>query len=142
MTQFGSTIRSLDLHDFARPTGALGFVCLSAYLTIQFGVLGVFESSDFVAAMAVFSVGVLAGAMVLHLRLVAAGRFAQGADFDRNSLSTVSLQVLIACTALSSVALLAGRPGDKAPAVAMAITALIAGAIRITPAAARRLGAR
>ncbi|HEY8319192.1 MAG TPA: hypothetical protein VIG76_10200 [Amnibacterium sp.] len=142
MSQLGSTTRSLDRHDMARPTGALGFVCLSAYLTIQFGVLGVVEASDFVAAMAVFSVGVLAGATVLHLRLVTAGRFAQGADVDRNSLSTVSLQVLIACTALSSVALLAGRPGDKAPAVAMAITAIVAGVIRVTPAASRFLGSR
>ena len=142
MSQLGSTIRSRDLHDVARPTGALGFVCLSAYLTVQFGVLGTVETTDFVAAMTVFSIGVLAGALVLHLRLVAAGRFAEGADGSRNSLSTVSLQVLIACTALSAVALLAGRPGDSAPALAMAITALLAGAIRVAPAAARLLGAR
>ena len=42
MSQSGSTFRSLDLHDVARPTGAFGFVCLSAYLTVQFGVLGAF----------------------------------------------------------------------------------------------------
>ena len=142
MSQLGSTIRSLDLHDLARPTGALGFVCLSAYLTVQFGVLGTVETTDFVAAMTVFSIGVLAGALVLHLRLVAAGRFAEGADVSLNSLSTVSLQVLIACTALSAVALLAGRPGDSAPAVAMAITALVAGAVRVTPGVVRFLGGR
>jgi hypothetical protein len=114
-------------------------VALSAYLTVQFTVLDVIERSDFITAMAVFSTGVLLAALSAHLRLVAAGRFADGAEADRNGLPRVSLQVLVACTALSVFALLAGSPGDHAPALALAITALLAGAVRLaTSLAARR----
>jgi hypothetical protein len=123
----------------ATPTGALGFVALSAYLTVQFTVLDVIERSDFITAMAVFSTGVLLAALSAHLRLVAAGRFAEGAEADRNGLPRVSLQVLVACTVLSGFALLAGSPGDHAPALALAITALLAGTVRLaTSLAARR----
>lgn len=123
----------------ATPTGALGFVVLSAYLTVQFSVLDVLERSGFVAAMAVFSTGVLLASLSAHLRLVAAGRFAEGAEAARNSLPRVSLQVLVACSVLGGVALLAGRPGDQAPALAVAITALLAGSVRLATAAAARL---
>jgi hypothetical protein len=39
--------------------------------------------------------------------------------------------VLVVCAVLSAVALLAGSPGDHVPALALAITALIAGAVRL-----------
>jgi hypothetical protein len=122
----------------ATPTGALGFVALSAYLTVQFTVLDVIDRSDFITAMAVFSTGVLLAALSAHLRLVAAGRFAEGAEADRNGLPRVSLQVLVACSALSGFALLAGSPGDHAPALALAITALVAGTVRLTTSLAAR----
>lgn len=131
MSSIGHATRSLRTLDLARPTGALGFVCLSAYLTLAFALLGMLEPTDFVEAMTVFAAGVLAGAAVLHVRLVAAGRFAEGDDAARNSLRTVSLQVLVAGTLLAGVALLAGRPGDVVPAVAVAVTALAAGGVRI-----------
>ncbi|MCU1473391.1 hypothetical protein [Amnibacterium sp.] len=130
MSPIGSPIRPAA-RVAATPTGALGFVTLSAYLTVQFTVLDVIGRSDFITAMAVFSTGVLLAALSAHLRLVAAGRFAEGAEADRNGLSRVSLQVLVACTVLSGFALLAGSPGDHAPALALAITALVAGAVRL-----------
>ena len=136
MSQIGPTTRSIDAHAVATPTGALGFVCLSAYLTVQFAVLGLLERTDFIDAMAVFSAGVLIGSLVLHLRLAAAGRFAEGRDAARNSLATVSLQVLVACTALAALAVLGGKPADSAPAIAMAVTALLAGGIRLAIPAA------
>jgi hypothetical protein len=138
MSPLAQTTRPLDSHAIATPTGVLGFVCLSAYLTLDFAVLGLLERTDFVAAMAVFSGGVLAGSVVMHLRLVRARRFAVGADASRNSLATVSLQVLVACAVLSAVALLAGKPGDDMPALAMAITALVAGGMRLAGSAADR----
>jgi hypothetical protein len=138
VSRIRSAIRPAVSRVAATPTGALGFVMFSAYLTVQFTVLDLLARSDFITAMAVFSTGVLLASLSAHLRLVAAGRFAEGAEADRNGLRRVSLQVLVACTFLSGFALLAGSPGDHAPALALAITALLAGAVRLTTSVAGR----
>ena len=139
MSRIGSPSRPLPVRDVATPTGALGFVVLSTYLTLQFTVLDLLQHRAFVTAMAVFSIGVLLASLTMHVRLVAAGRIAEGAEAERNGLPRVSLQVLVVCAVLSAVALLAGSPGDHVPALALAITALIAGAVRLgTSLAARR----
>jgi hypothetical protein len=136
--RIGSLPRPATSRVAATPTGALGFVGFSAYLTLQFTVLDLLERTDFITAMAVFSTGVLLASLSAHLRLVAAGRFAEGAEADRNGLPRVSLQVLVACAFLSGFALLAGSPGDHAPALALAVTGLVAGAVRLATAVAAR----
>lgn len=134
----GSPSRPVPSRVAATPTGALGFVVLSTYLTLQFTVLDLLQHTGFVTAMTVFSIGVLLASLTMHLRLVAAGRFAEGAEAERNGLPRVSLQVLVVCAILSAVALLAGSPGDHVPALALAITALVAGAVRLTTTLAAR----
>lgn len=139
MSRIGSLSRPAPARVVATPTGALGFVVLSTYLTLQFTVLDLLQRRDFVTAMTVFSVGVLLASLTMHLRLVAAGRFAEGTEAERNGLPRISLQVLVVCAILSAVALLAGSPGDHVPALALAITALVAGVVRLaTSLAARR----
>ncbi len=139
MSRIGSPSRPTPVRVAATPTGALGFVVLSAYLTLQFTVLDVLQHRDFVTAMTVFSVGVLLASLTMHLRLVAARRFSEGAEAERNGLRRISLQVLVACAVLSAVALLGGSPGDHVPALALAITALVAGTVRLaTSLAAER----
>ena len=138
MSRIGSPSRPTPVRVVATPTGALGFVVLSTYLTLQFTVLDVLQHRDFVTAMTVFSIGVLLASLTMHVRLVAAGRIAEGAEAERNGLPRVSLQVLVVCAVLSAVALLAGNPGDHVPAIALAITALIAGAVRIAASLAAR----
>ncbi|MGN6741715.1 MAG: hypothetical protein ACTHJL_00255 [Amnibacterium sp.] len=131
MSPIGPSTRPLRSADLARPTGALGFVCLSAYLTLLLAVLGLLQPAGFVEAMTVFAAGVLAAATVLHVRLVSAGRFVEGAEARRNGLGTASSQVLVACALLGAVALLGGRPADVVPAIAMGVTALTAAGVRI-----------
>ena len=131
MSRIGSPSRPAPSRVAATPTGALGFVMFSTYLTLQFTVLDLLQHSDFVTAMTVFSIGVLLASLTMHLRLVAAGRFAEGAEAERNALPRVSLQVLVVCAILSAFALLAGSPGDHVPAIALGITALVAGTVRL-----------
>jgi uncharacterized membrane protein YidH (DUF202 family) len=138
VSRIGSPSHPTPVRVAATPTGALGFVVLSTYLTLQFTVLDLLQHRDFVTAMTVFSIGVLLASLTMHLRLVAAGRFAEGAEAERNGLPRISLQVLVVCAVLSAVALLAGSPGDHVPALALAITALIAGAVRLAASLAAR----
>ena len=131
MSRIGSPSRPTPVRVVATPTGALGFVVFSAYLTLQFTVLDLLQPRDFVTAMTVFSTGVLLASLTMHLRLVAAGRVSEGAEAERNGLRRISLQVLVVCAVLSAVALLGGSPGDHVPALALAITALIAATVRL-----------